>query len=258
MFTQTRRFVACLWLLSSLPVGFALWALPPYGKMAMWAAAIVLDNAHRLSPIAASWAHREFRAVMLTRPWKTIGLPVALLAIATGIGAMTSLGWTSYVPVRGRQWIITDLSNPFPMLVWIYTVWNFYHFGMQNFGILSILRGRRSQWQRTCDMSWTAGATAAAMLITPGMVEFNHWITELGLCGRVSRRAFFLIASMLAFGALGFLWMIPTPQGILMWVIPVLVGPQIGLGFWHFLQDRWMWKLSDPQVRATIGQDLLQ
>jgi hypothetical protein len=254
--TRPKIFIATLWLSSALPIAIALLTLPPTGQKIIWGAAILLDNAHRLSPIAAGWSHGGFRAVLLTNPRRTIGLPMLLLAVASGIGAVTSLGWTSFVFVRGRQWVITDLSNPFPILVWVYTIWNAYHFGMQNFGIISLLRDRRSSWQRTCDMTWTCGVTLVAMLLTPGMVEFNHWITELGLCGRVSRHALFLIASMLAFGALGFLWMVPTPQGMLMWVIPVLLGSQIGLGFWHFLQDRWMWKLSDPRVRATIGQSL--
>jgi hypothetical protein len=139
----------------------------------------------------------------------------------------------------------------------IYTIWNFYHFGMQNFGVLSLLRGSRSDRQRICDMTWTCGATVLAMLVTPGMVEFNHWITELGLCVRVARRAFLIVIALLAFGATSLFWMIPTPFGMIMWVIPVLVSAHMGLGMWHFLQDRWMWKLSDPQVRAIIRRDLL-
>jgi hypothetical protein len=34
------------------------------------------------------------------------------------------------------------------------------------------------------------------------------------------------------------------------------VGLRIGLGFVHFLYDRWVYKLSDPQVRAMIGRDI--
>ena len=36
-----------------------------------------------------------------------------------------------------------------------------------------------------------------------------------------------------------------------------VVGLRLGLGFVHFLYDRWIYKLSDPRVRATIGADLL-
>lgn len=252
-----KTFVAGVWLASSLPVGIALWLLPPAGRTLLWAAAICLDNAHRLAPIVAGWSHREFRAVLIDHPFKTIGLPVLLLGIASIIGVITSLRWTSFIFTRGQQWVITDLSNPFPILIWVYTVWNGYHFGMQNFGIVSLLRRKRSSWQRACDMSWTCGMTVVGMLVIPGMVEFNHWITELGLCGWVSRRVFIFLAVALGFGALNFWWIVPTPEGMLMWVIPWLVGAQIGLGFWHFLQDRWMWKFSNPQVRATIGKGLM-
>ena len=31
---------------------------------------------------------------------------------------------------------------------------------------------------------------------------------------------------------------------------------RVGLDFVHILQDRWIWKLSDPRMRATIGRDL--
>jgi hypothetical protein len=34
------------------------------------------------------------------------------------------------------------------------------------------------------------------------------------------------------------------------------VGFRLGLGFVHFLYDRWLYKLSDPPVRATIGRDI--
>jgi hypothetical protein len=33
---------------------------------------------------------------------------------------------------------------------------------------------------------------------------------------------------------------------------------RIGLGFVHFLYDRWVYKLSDPQVRAIIGRDIFR
>ena len=41
-------------------------------------------------------------------------------------------------------------------------------------------------------------------------------------------------------------------------VIPVIICARMGLGFVHFLYDRWVWKLRDPLVRATIGRDLLK
>lgn len=36
------------------------------------------------------------------------------------------------------------------------------------------------------------------------------------------------------------------------------VGFRLGLGFVHFLYDRWIYKLSNPQVRATIGRDIFR
>jgi hypothetical protein len=61
---------------------------------------------------------------------------------ALSIGIITSLGWSSYVPGPYHSKQITDLSNPFPILVWVYVIWNGYHFGMQNFGVLSLYRDK--------------------------------------------------------------------------------------------------------------------
>jgi hypothetical protein len=36
------------------------------------------------------------------------------------------------------------------------------------------------------------------------------------------------------------------------------VSLRLGLGFVHFLYDRWLWQFSDPRVRATIGADLFR
>ena len=43
------------------------------------------------------------------------------------------------------MFLVTDLSNPFPILVWVYMVWNAYDFGGQNFGVLPIYRKKREQ-----------------------------------------------------------------------------------------------------------------
>lgn len=267
---EARRFVGWLWLLSGAPIGVALILLPPQGRLTLFAAAVLLETGHSLSPIVMSWVHREFRNVMLERPWKYIALPATAVAITLSVGAATSLGWTSLVYGPGHMTLITDWRNPFPVLVWIYFIWNIYHFGMQNFGVLSLCRNRaRSVRQRYTDMVGCLSLTAFGMVVLPKLIQaqwaflvcagafsFNHWIVAIGLCGRVSRHTFWFIAAMLLFGAVGFVWMIPTSNGLMIRVIPIIICARIGLGFWHFLQDRWMWKLSDPQVRATIGRDL--
>jgi hypothetical protein len=61
---------------------------------------------------------------------------------------------------------------------------------------------------------------------------------------------------MLMAGTIGFLWLIPTPTGTLLRVIPIVVCARLGFGFVHFLYDRWVWKMTDQRVRATIGRDL--
>ena len=49
------------------------------------------------------------------------------------------------------------------------------------------------------------------------------------------------------------LWIIPTSTGNMIRIVPVVICARIGLGFVHFLYDRWLWRFSDPQMRARIG-----
>jgi hypothetical protein len=267
-----RRFVGWLWLLSGLPIGLALVVLPPAGRLLFFTAAVFLETGHSLSPIVMAWTHRGFRAIMFRQPRKFLLLPLVVFGSAFAIGAVTSLGWTSFIPGPYHDRQITDLSNPFPILVWVYLIWNGYHFGMQIFGVLSLYRENpRSSRRRQIDMFLCLASTALGMYALPmlagsqslallcvGVFSFNHWLVAIGLSSRVSRHTWVFIAAMLVVGAVGFVWMIPTSNGPMIRVIPVIICARMGLGFVHFLYDRWVWKLSDPLVRATIGRDLLK
>jgi hypothetical protein len=267
-----RRFVGWLWLLSGLPIGLTLVALPPAGRLLFFTAAVSLETGHSLSPIVMAWTHRGFRPLMLSEPGKYLLLPLVVFALALGVGITTSLGWTSYVPGPYHSKQITDLRNPFPILVWVYLIWNGYHFGMQNFGVLSLYRDKpRSARRRQIDMFFCLASTALGMYALPmlagspslallcvGVFSFNHWLVAIGLASRVSRHTWVFIVAMLVAGAVGFVWMIPTSNGPMIRVVPVIICARMGLGFVHFLYDRWVWKLSDPEVRATIGRDLLR
>jgi hypothetical protein len=139
---------------------------------------------------------------------------------------------------------------------------------MQNFGVLQLYRrnGSRNPRLRLIDKYGCLAFTALGMAALPaiahspqvallcfGIFSFNHWLVAIGLCSIVSRRRWVFVAGMLLLGGAGFVWMIPTSHGNLIRVVPVIVCARIGFGFVHFLYDGWIWKLSDPQVRATIG-----
>jgi hypothetical protein len=267
-----RRFVGWLWLLSGLPIGLALVVLPPAGRLLFFTAAVFLETGHSLSPIVMAWTHRGFRAIMFRQPKKFLLLPLVVFGSAFAIGVVTSVGSTSFIPGPYHDRQITDLRNPFPILVWVYLIWNGYHFGMQNFGVLSLYRDKpRSAQRRQIDMFLCIAGTALGMYALPmlagsqslamlcvGIFSFNHWLVAIGLASRVSRHTWVFIAAMLGAGAVGFVWMIPASNGPMIRVIPVIICARMGLGFVHFLYDRWVWKLSDPLVRATIGRDLLR
>ncbi len=255
------------WILSGLPVGLALLFLPPQALLAFFTLVVALETAHSFSPIVLAWSHSDFRRrCVLARPAKFILMPGIILVVAIGVGAITSLGWTSLVPGPGRVWILTDWTNPFPAIVWVYWLWNIYHFGMQNFGVASLYGlGRNRRLRMAVCLAGTAFGMAALPAITQsyqvgliclGAFSFSHWMTALGLCSTVSARPFLFLTGMLALGGIGFVWMVPTSHGNLIRVVPVIVCARIGLGLVHFLYDRWLWRFGDADVRATIGYSL--
>src|SRR5215471_2991493 len=261
------------WLLSGLPIGLVLLLAPPVALLMFFTLAVLLETGHSFSPIVLAWSHRGFRRLMLARPRQYIALPAVVFSAALVVGCATSLGWTSYVPGAHRMFRITDLTNPFPILFWIYWVWNIYHFGMQNFGVLSLYKRvrRRGAVERYLDMALCLGVTAFGMGVLPaisgsfkvalvcvGLFSVGHWLAAIGLCSAVSRHSWLFIAAVLSLGAVGFTWMIPTSGGNLIKVIPVVICARMGLGFVHFLYDRWLWRMRDPEVRATIGRALIQ
>ena len=147
------------WILTGLPLGLALLCLtvPWYDRpnpqhyghstnlLTIFTLVPLLKTGHSLSPIALAWSHQGFRRVMVERRAKFILLPGAVFLAAAGIGSATSLGLTSYVNAPHHLFLVNDLSNPFPVLVWVYMLWNAYHFGMQNFGVLPIYHKKREQ-----------------------------------------------------------------------------------------------------------------
>jgi hypothetical protein len=202
----------------------------------LFAFAILCEQAHVASPIVLAWSHPGLRKIALSRPVETTLLPVVA--------------------------IITALALPFMVIWWIYWLWNIYHFGAQHYGVSRILGWRVPRW--VC-----VGATAALMAGIPLVfhagwyrwfllvaIDFNHWLIDIGLSSRVSRYSWLFVPAVAALGCIGFVWKIPTPDHITTVIIPWVIQARWGVGIAHFLYSRWIWKLSDPQVRATIGQDL--
>src|SRR5215468_5846221 len=270
--------------------------------------AVFLEVGHALSPIVFAWTHSGYRRLIFKYPRKYILLPGAFLLAAAAIGAATSLGWTSFVKpaqdLTGQNYAFTGIRNPFGLMVGIYWWWNVYHFGMQNFGVLSMCRTGRSvqprrrmfsagKWQmlrpRPAAILCIA-ITAFGMVILPKLVHspelgvvfysiffVNHWLVAIGLPGHVEAaidrswpqlRAWGFMLGVLLLGGIGFVWSAPAwvwrawgysipaqapDYALISHVVPAVLSLRFGLSFVHFLYDRHVWKLSDPEVRAIIG-----
>jgi hypothetical protein len=208
-----------------------------HAGISLFAFAIVCEQAHVASPIVLAWSHPGLRRIALSRPIETMLLPVAAIAGA--------------------------LLAPFMLIWWVYWVWNAFHFGAQHYGVIRIL-GRR------VDREFIIAATMVLMLWVPlaipqpwwwrwfmlVAIDFNHWLIDIGLSSRVSRRWWLFLLAVIPFGLAGFLWKVPRADHIATLAIPWVVQARWSVGIAHFLYSRWVWKLSDPQVRAAIGKEL--
>lgn len=205
--------------------------------IALFAFAIVCEQAHVASPILLAWSHSGLRQIALSRPIETMLLP--MIAI---VGALLA---------------------PFMVIWWVYWAWNAYHFGAQHYGMARIFG-----WQ--IDRELAVAATMVLMLWVPFVVplpwwwmwammvaiDFNHWLVDIGLSSRVSRCWWLFVAAVAVLGCVGFLWKMPRADHIATLAVPWVIKARWGVGIAHFLYSRWVWKLSDEKIRAAIGNDL--
>jgi hypothetical protein len=260
-----------VWIFSGLPIGITmLWA--PTSLMIV--VFFVINTAHVISPGVVAWSNHGFRLVMRERWIKFILVPLCILIAATATGA--TVGKTLAInplTLGVRVYDIADYQRPFVLMLILYFFWNAYHFGAQNFGIVSLYKRGFRGWLRHV-VKWSCVAlTFAGMVVLPrtlrmpavslftlGFFSFNHSLSAIGISSHVLanhyRRSPWLIACLLIVAGALACWLIFCAPGFTVRATMTVIGFRLGLGFVHFLYDRWIWKFSDPQVRATIGQDL--
>ena len=249
-----KQYVLWLWLLSGVPIGLLLWRLPPSGRVACFAILLLLETMHVLSPILLAWMNKGFRRMMLQDTRKYVVLPAAVFLGATLVSIATAAGWTAYDRASGPiHPHATGWDNPYPILFGVYLVWNYYHFAMQNYGVMRLCGIDPGRWGKPVAFIGTALGLKFATLATSA----NHFITDIGLSWRMSGYRAAFLCPLLLLSPIAFLWNSPTGTKPMLGLVIVLVGMRWGVGFVHFLYSRWVWKLSDPQVRATIGKGLI-
>jgi hypothetical protein len=292
---------------------------------------VIFQTGHSLSPIALAWAHRGFREHMLRNPSKFVGFPIAMLIVLSLAGYLCGQFWPrpTFNPVTLKIGV-SSYWNPLFAMALVYGAWNIYHFGKQNFGVISIYRHRAGWYaarQRRFDLvfccltSWsimavslihlaanylrwevlgywpvaytylavaatltiimllrerqfclprlvlilTSGIGMGTAMFWPiaalGIVSMNHWLVAIGLAGHASRRPLWVFCPLVIIAGIALYCALFVDMAHL--VMPTTfaaaaVAFRLAMGQVHFLYDRWVWKLSDPQVRATIGRDLLR
>ena len=148
---------------------------------------------------------------------------------------------------------------------------------------------RQIRWPRPAAILCLA-ITAFGMVILPKLVHapglgvvfyaiffVNHWIVAIGLPSHVEgaldrswphMRAWGFALGVLLLGGIGFVWSAPAwvwrawgysipaqapDYALISHVVPAVLSLRFGLSFVHFLYDRHIWKMGDPEIRAIIG-----
>jgi len=255
------------WILSGPLIGLAL-VLAPVPTPVLLAAFIGLNGGHLLAPVAMAWSHDGFRQIMLAQKMKYVLIPAAIVVMGGVFGA--TVGKTFQVnpitlSVKVGDW--SDYARPLVALLPLYFVWNAYHFCMQNYGFLRLYR---PGGDRVMAIQWAMFATLFGLIIVPelfhqaqvslfffGLVIVNHQLAAIGLSSHVwancwGRSPLWFAGALLAAGAaLAWLMLHAAAEAAM-----TIIGLRVTAGFVHFLYDRWVYKISDPQVQATIGRDI--
>jgi hypothetical protein len=246
----------------------------------------VLNSAHLVTPLAVAWGSQPFRQIMAGHWGKFMLTPACIMLVALLSGVFADKVYEinpATLGVRVYHW--SDYRQPLIIMLVVYFFWNAYHFGMQNFGILSLYRrGRRSRTQRRVDMWLCLGLTTIlGMILLPrflipfagmrgylspwtlhqmsmfmlGFLVFNHSLAAIGISSHVLARRhglspWLFAVLLLIVGAVVF-WLLFYAPGFTIHVTMTAVALRAGLGFVHFLYDRWVYKFADPEVRAVVG-----
>ncbi len=266
------------WFLSA-PVLGLLMLVPlavPLPTRAITVALLCINFGHALSPIALAWTHGPFRRLMLQKPSKFIGVPAVV--IVAGIAAAVGT-WVMFPDFRPGRMSLENVKLDqldVPLVLWanLYAVWNLYHAGAQNFGFLCLYR--RQGWKGRSKLGALAACVAVTVLLGHevgrvfgyqwvflffmGLMTVNHWFAAIGLAAHVHAQhndcsPLWFAAGVILAGSL-LVWAFYMTLAASFQAAIMALCLRGSLGIWHFLQDRWVWQLSNPQVRATIGRDV--
>lgn len=251
-----------LWILSGIPIGLALIWIPINVAFSMF---FVLNSAHLISPIVATWGAPNVRKWAFQHWVRFIALPLVIIIVAITLGMTVGKAFEINpltLGVRVYGW--NDYWRPFVLMFPLYFVWNLYHFGSQNYGFLCLYnRLRLTRWRGMtikwiCIISTVAGLALLPKLMHSrnvalfvfGFFVFNHSLSAIGLSSHLlSKHARFspwtIAVGMLVIGGFGF-WLLFMAPGLTMRITMTAVGFRLGLAFVHFLYDRWLYKRGSP------------
>jgi hypothetical protein len=230
-----------LWLLSGLPIGIVLMLTCPGIVPPLAITIMILETGHVVSPMILAWSKPGLRCIVCREWGRHIVVPLVLM------GGCLLLPW--------------------PIVFGVYFAWNIWHFGMQIFGITCLYHRPKSHderlWRALACLSFTAfsigifpflGEGPRMHMLSLGIFSFNHWLADIGLSSRASGWRWGFLPLVLL---IGIVWLILRNGPLSVQVVPQIIAIRAGVGMIHFVYSARVWRLSDPQVRETIGPDLL-
>lgn len=128
---------------------------------------------HIFSPFITAWSIPEFRTRMIDRKVIYIFRPMALLF---GVVIITTIG----VKFSGELFPDSLMGHlqPHILIIYLFLLWNTWHFSAQHFGVLSLYRyrqGVRAEKQRSIDRYYTVAMTCVLLPIA--------WYTQSQVLG---------------------------------------------------------------------------
>jgi hypothetical protein len=203
-----------------------------YAGAALWMM-VLIEWAHIVSPVVLAWSHPGLRQIALSRPVETLLLP--------------AIGFASCI------------LGPFAVVQWTRYAWHCWHFGSQHYGVCRLLGWRVNRWAIVIP---TAGIMASVFVIHLTWwrwlviiaIDLQHWLVDVGLSTVVARWRWAFLGALIILGVAGLYW--KTIQLHYQDILMLTMKARWGLDVTHYLYSRWVWKLSDPEVRAMIGKEL--
>lgn len=249
------RWWDAIWIMNGPVIGLVLILLSMFVSPKHITVVIlgVFGMAHRISPMALAVAHPGLRKIVRAYPLRFIWLPLLIISFCAAVGWFFPKHNLNGAPDISWQTFTNDF-DPLFMIGIVYLMWNAWHFGMQNFGVLSIYRAKEKSGHRKVDQLLCLGFIVIVTFLStlfklPPIPTLLPWVGTLrwvvvGLAA-AGAFSFLLVERRFSWRSTFAIIMAATPVAI-MWWAPLQLwaksnGWMLDIPFWVLL---WSFAMS--------------